>query len=241
LLSSSLLVYRRQILALRQYFARRSCTTLMLNDRTEDGGDLHTRSIAHGVIRLDRIATDYGGFRRRAEVIKYRGIAFREGMHDYKIRHGGLVVYPRLIAAESREETGRTLLGSGLPELDLLLGGGLEEGTSTLIVGPAGTGKSSLASQFALAAIQRQHPAALFLFEESVSTFLHRADGLGYDFRTPLAAGLVKLVQVDPAQLTPGEFIHDICKLVGDGRRPRQPERASPLDAQRKTAVEPSA
>ena len=219
LLASSMLVYRRQILALRQYFARRSCTTLLLNDRTDDGGDLHTRSIAHGVIRLDRIATDYGGFRRRAEVIKYRGIAFGEGTHDYKIRHGGLVVYPRLIAAESREQTGRALLGSGLPELDLLLGGGIEEGTSTLVAGPAGAGKSSLVSQFALAAVQRQQPAALFLFEESVSTFLHRADGLGFDFRTPLAAGLVKLVQVDPAQLTPGEFIHDICKLVAEGTK----------------------
>lgn len=219
LLASSLLVYRRQILALRQFFTKRSCTALLLNDRTEDDGDLHTRSIAHGVVRLDRVVTDYGGFRRRAEVIKYRGVAFREGMHDYKIRHGGLVVYPRLVAAETREEIGRTLLGSGLPQLDLLLGGGIEEGTSTLIVGPAGTGKSSLASQFAIAALQRGQPPAIFLFEESAPTFLHRADGLGFDFRTPLAAGLARLVQVDPAQLTPGEFAHDICRLVDAGTR----------------------
>jgi circadian clock protein KaiC len=219
LLASSMLVYRRQILALRQFFTRRSCTALLLNDRTEDDGDLHTRSIAHGVVRLDRVATDYGGFRRRAEVIKYRGVEFREGLHDYKIRRGGLVVYPRLIAAESRDHIGRTHLRSGLDELDLLLGGGIEEGTSTLIIGPAGTGKSSLASQFAFAAIQRGQPAAIFLFEESASTFLHRADGLGFDFRTPLAAGLARLVQVDPAQLTPGEFIHEICQLVENGTK----------------------
>jgi circadian clock protein KaiC len=219
LLAASLLVYRRQILALRQFFTRRSCTALLLNDRSEVDGGLHTRSIAHGVVRLDRISTDYGGFRRRVEVIKYRGVAFREGMHDYRIRHGGLVVYPRLVAAESREQIGRAHLRSGLDELDLLLGGGIEEGTSTLIVGPAGCGKSTLAAQFAISAMRAGKPAAIFLFEESTSTFLHRADGLGFDFRTPLAAGLARLVQIDPAQITPGEFAHDVCRLVEHGTK----------------------
>jgi circadian clock protein KaiC len=219
LLASSSLMYRRQVLALRKFFSNRSCTALLLNDRTNGQGDLHTRSIANAVISLDRMATDYGGIRRRVEVIKYRGVAFREGIHDYRIRHGGLVIYPRLVASESREVTEQKQFGSGLPELDQLLGGGIEQGTSTLVVGPSGTGKSSLAAQFVVAALERQQQAAIFLFEESISTFLHRADSLGFGLRAHLAAGRLALVQVDPAQLSPGEFVHDVCQLASEGSK----------------------
>ncbi|OWW19928.1 ATPase domain-containing protein [Noviherbaspirillum denitrificans] len=219
LLASNSLMYRRQVLALKQYFANRSCTALLLDDRTAGNGDLQVRSIAHGVLSLDRMATDYGGIRRRIEVIKYRGIAFREGVHDYKIQHGGIVVYPRLIAAESRETLRQAQFGSGLPELDQLLGGGIEEGTSTLISGPPGTGKSSLAAQFVSASLKRQERAALFLFEESTSTFLSRADSLGIELRSHLSTGQLSLMQIDPAQLTPGEFIHQVCRIASQGAK----------------------
>lgn len=219
LLASSSLMYRRQVLALKQFFANRSCTALLLDDRTAGNGDLQLRSIAHGVINLDRMATDYGGIRRRIEIIKYRGVAFREGTHDYKIQHGGIVVFPRLIAAESRETVHTKQFGSGLPELDQLLGGGIEEGTSTLIAGPPGTGKSSLAAQFVAAALQHQERAAMFLFEESTSTFLNRTDSLGIDLRAHLSTGQLSLTQVDPAQLTPGEFIHTVCRIASQGAK----------------------
>ena len=219
LLASNPLMYRRQVLALKQYFTNRSCTALLLDDRTAENGDLQVRSIAHGVISLDRMATDYGGIRRRLEIIKYRGIAFREGVHDYKIQHGGIVIFPRLVAAESRETVQKKQFGSGLPTLDELLGGGIEEGTSTLIAGPPGTGKSSLAAQFVAAALQRQEQAAVFLFEESASTFLNRADALGIELRPHLSTGQMSLTQIDPAQLTPGEFIHTVCRIAAQGAK----------------------
>lgn len=219
LLAASSLMYRRQILALRQFFANRACTALLLSDLSRHEGDMHTRSIANGVIRLDRMATDYGGIRRRIEVIKYRGVAFREGLHDYKILRGGLVVYPRLIAAESRDRVEPKRISSGLAQLDQLLGGGIEEGTSTLIAGPSGTGKSSLATQFVVAALRQQRRAAMFLFEESASTFLNRADSLGFGMREHLASGLATLSQIDPAQLSPGEFVQQVCDLANSGTK----------------------
>jgi circadian clock protein KaiC len=217
LLASNPLVYRRQVLAFKQFFASRSCTTLFLDDRTADQGDLQVRSIAHGVISLERMATDYGGIRRRLEIIKYRGIAFREGLHDYKIQHGGLIVYPRLVAAETREVVTRHQFSSGLPELDTLLGGGLEEGSSTLIAGPPGTGKSTLAAQFVASCLKQGQNAAMFVFEESATNLLHRADALDIDLRSHLETGRLSLRQVDPAQLTPGEFVHVVCKAAEDG------------------------
>jgi circadian clock protein KaiC len=217
LLASSSLMFRRQILALRQFFANRACTALLLNDQMKSDEDIQTRSIANGVVSLDRMPTDYGGIRRRIEVIKYRGIAFREGLHDYKIQRGGLVIYPRLIAAESREKIELKQVGSGLPQLDNLLGGGVEEGTSTLIVGPSGTGKSSLATQFIDFALRQGQRTAVFLFEEAASTFLNRADSLGFDLRPHLDTGMAHLAQVDPAQLSPGEFVHEVCELANHG------------------------
>jgi circadian clock protein KaiC len=219
LLASSPLMYRRQVLALKQLLAKRACTALLLDDRTAANGDLQVRSIAHGVISLDRKPTDYGGIRRQIEIIKYRGVAFREGCHDYKIELGGLVVFPRLIAAESRESVPSKRYGSGLAELDVLLGGGIEQGSSTLIAGQAGTGKSTLAAQFVSAALQQQDRAAIFLFEESISIFLNRTDGLGIDLRSHLSTGRLLLTQVDPAELTPGEFAHSVWQAANKGAK----------------------
>jgi circadian clock protein KaiC len=219
LLASNALVYRRQVLALKQFFASRSCTVLFLDDRTENAGDLQVRSIAHGVVSLERMSTDYGGIRRRLEIIKYRGIAFREGLHDYKIQHGGLVVFPRLIAAESREVLVRRQFATGLDELDSLLGGGIEEGSSTLIAGPPGTGKSTLAAQFVSCSLKQGHRAAMFVFEESSSNFLNRAEALGINLRPHLRDETLLLRQVDPAQLTPGEFIHIVCRTADEGAK----------------------
>lgn len=219
LLASNPLVYRRQVLALKQFFATRSCTVLFLDDRTADHGDLQVRSIAHGVLSLNRMATDYGGIRRRVEVIKYRGIAFREGLHDYKIQKGGLVVYPRLIASETRTIFSPNQFSSNLPELDKMLGGGIEEGSSTLISGPPGTGKSTLASLFASACIEQKHKAAMFVFEESASNLLNRTDALGIDLRSHVDSEMLLLKQIDPAQFSPGEFIHAVKNAADDGAK----------------------
>jgi circadian clock protein KaiC len=219
LLAPNPLIYRRQVLAYKQFFASRSCTTLFLDDRTASDGDLQVRSIAHAVISLDRSATDYGAIRRRLEIVKYRGIAFREGIHDYKIQYGGLIVFPRLVAAESREIIHPKQFSSGLSELDSLLGGGIEEGSSTLIAGPPGTGKSTLAAHFVGTCLQHQQPAAMFVFEESASNLLNRADNLGIGLRPHLSTGRLTLNQIDPAQLTPGEFIHSVCQAADRGAK----------------------
>jgi circadian clock protein KaiC len=217
LLADTALRYRRQVLALKQFFASRSCTVMLLDDRTAAGIDLQVRSIAHGVITLDQSVKDYGAERRRVRVVKYRGIAFRGGLHDYDIQHGGLNVYPRLVASESRVVEKRIQLRSGLAELDALLGGGLEEGSSTLIAGPPGTGKSSLAAQFISAAVERGQASAMFLFEESASNLLNRADGLGMKIREPYERGILSIQQVDPAELSPGEFTSVVCHAADRG------------------------
>jgi circadian clock protein KaiC len=219
LLASNPLVYRRQVLAFKQFFASRACTTLFLDDRTASDGDLQVRSIAHGVISLERMATDYGGTRRRLEIIKYRGIAFREGLHDYKIQYGGLLVFPRLIAAETRESLVPVQFSSGIAELDQMLGGGIEEGSSTLIAGPPGVGKSTLAAQFIDSCLKRGLQSSLFLFEESTSNLLNRADSLGFSLRAGVQDGRMNVHQIDPAQLTPGEFVHLVCRAADAGAK----------------------
>lgn len=220
LLSDSPLRYRRQVLALKQFFSKRNCTVLLLDDRTASAsGDLQVRSIAHGVIQLDHTVKDYGAERRRIRVVKFRGRSFLGGMHDYNLVRGGLAVHPRLVAAHSRSITGRRQLSSGLPRLDMLLGGGIEEGTSTLIVGPAGAGKSTFATQFVTAAIQRGERAAIFLFEESVSNMLHRSDGLNLPIREAMESGALTVRQVDPAELSPGQFSSAVCKVVEEGAK----------------------
>jgi len=214
LLSGSALRYRRQILALKQYFNRRGCTVMLLDDLTARDHDASIQSIAHGVIVLEQMNPEYGADRRRLRVRKYRGVAFRGGYHDYAIRQGGIEVYPRLVAAEYRATATRLRMESGIPEIDSLLGGGLEQGTSTLIVGAAGTGKSTLALQFAAAAARRGQKSALYIFDESPVTLITRAAGLGIDITSATERGFVNLRQVDPAELSPGELTHAIREAV---------------------------
>lgn len=214
LLSSSALRFRRQILALKQFFSNQECTVLLLDDLTATDRDLQVQSIAHGVILLEQLSPDYGRDRRRLRVIKYRGREFRGGYHDYLIQRGGIHVYPRLVAAEHRRFGGHENVQSGLGALDSLLGGGLEQGTSTLIVGAAGTGKSTVAAQFAAAAATRGQRAAFFIFDESVDTLLTRTSGLGIDLQKHFDTGQVTIQPVDPAELSPGEFTHQIREAV---------------------------
>jgi circadian clock protein KaiC len=220
LLARDPLRYRRQILALKQYFAGRQCTVLLLDDRTATASDLQVRSIAHGVIELEQLALDYGAERRRLRVVKLRGSRYRGGFHDFRIETGGVVVYPRLVAAEHRQEFAPEMITSGVAELDALLGGGLDRGTSTLILGPAGSGKSSIAAQFAATAAERGERAASFLFDEGVGTYLSRASGLGREMRALVEAGRMSIQQIDPAELSPGEFANFVRNSVDrDGAR----------------------
>jgi circadian clock protein KaiC len=214
LLAGSPLRYRRQILALKQYFATRACTVLLLDDLTSTDRDLQVHSIAHAVVLLEQIHPEYGSDRRRLRVVKYRGHEFRGGHHDYLIRRGGLQVFPRLVAAEHRGGADRTKLQSEIPALDALLGGGLEQGTSTLVVGAAGTGKSTIAAQFAAAAARRGQHAAMFIFDETIDTLLTRAAGLGIELQKYVNSKQITIQTVDPAELSPGEFLHQIRQAV---------------------------
>jgi circadian clock protein KaiC len=214
LLAGSPLKYRRQILALKQFFATRQCTVLLLDDKTATDHDLQMQSIAHGVVLLEQLSPEYGSDRRRLRIVKYRGVQFRGGYHDYVIKPGGLEVFPRLVASEHRQFIERRRLPSGIAEFDALLGGGIEEGTSTLIVGPAGTGKSTLAAQFAAAAAGRGEHCAIFAFDESPQTLLSRCGAIGVDIAGHVADGTILLKQIDPVELSPGEFTHYIRQAV---------------------------
>jgi circadian clock protein KaiC len=219
LLAVNPLRYRRQVMAFKQFFSRRACTVMFLDDRTAGEKDLEVRSIAHGVISLDQTLSNYGATRRHVRVIKYRGMAFREGLHDYVIKRGGLIAYPRLVASESRVMAKPKRFSSGVAQLDTLLGGGIEESTSTFVVGPPGAGKSSLAAQFVLAAVQQGQSAAMFVFEESISNLLNRCEGLGMDLRSPLQSNQLTIQQVDPAELTPGEYADTVCRAADAGAK----------------------
>ena len=214
LVAGNPLRYRRQILALKQYFSGRKCTVILLDDMTASDHDLHVQSIVHGVIFLQHLSPEYGAERRRLRVVKYRGSEFRGGYHDYLIRKGGLVVFPRLIAAEHRHPNNGKKIASGIHELDDLLGGGIEQGTSTLIVGGAGTGKSTLAAQFCCAAADRGDKSVIFMFDESPNTLYSRCRGLNIDIERCVNDGLIDLVQVDPAELSPGELSYLIREAV---------------------------
>jgi circadian clock protein KaiC len=214
LLAQSSLRYRRQILAVKQYFSKLSATVLFLDDLTAETGDKTVHSIAHGVIRLEEVTPDYGAGRRRLRVLKYRGQQYRGGYHDFAIRRGGVEVYPRLVALEHRVPYERTQLSAGLPSLDALLGGGVEKGSSTLILGPAGTGKSLMALTFAIAAIERGEKVALFAFDEEKALLLDRTRALGMNLEKCIEDGSLFIDQVDAAQVTPGEFAHRVRNLV---------------------------
>ena len=214
LLAGEPLRYRRQILALKQFFAGRKCTVLMLDDLTAAEHDLQVQSIAHGSLMLTHTIPEFGGVRRRVSVTKYRGSDFRGGYHDYEIRRGGLVVYPSLVAAEHRGESSRERLESGIAPLDTLLGGGLERGTSTLIQGAPGTGKSTISALFAVRAAERGERATLFIFDESINTLFSRMSGLGIDLRSHVEAGRVFVKQVDPAEYSPGRLAQEVRQAV---------------------------
>ena len=214
LLAGSALRYRRQILALKQFFTSRGCTSLLLDDLTTVDHDLQTQSMAHGVVRLEQVYPEYGSERRRLRVLKYRGTQFRGGFHDFVLKRGGLEVFPRLVASEHRQAIPAVKLACEIAPLDALLGGGIEAGTSTLIVGAAGTGKSTLAAQFASAAAGRGQAAALFVFDENPGTLLSRCAALHIDIASHMDAGRISVRQVDPAELTPGEFTAAIRSQV---------------------------
>jgi circadian clock protein KaiC len=216
LLAQSSLRYRRQILAIKHYFAQFNTTVLLLDDLTAEAADKTVHSVAHGVFRLEELAPAYGAERRRARVIKYRGVKFRGGYHDVTITTGGLNVFPRLVASEFRSAFTRNKMSSGIPELDQLLGGGVETGSSTLILGPAGTGKSLVTILFAVAAIQRGERAALFVFDEELGLLFSRMKGIGIDLEEMQRRGSLAIEQVDAAELSPGEFSHRVRQRVDD-------------------------
>src|SRR5918994_824645 len=214
LLAQSSLRYRRQILSLKHYFARQGTTVLLLDDLTTDTNDKTVHSIAHGVIRLEEVAPEYGAERRRLRVVKYRGRRFRGGFHDFIIATGGVRVFPRLVSAEHRTSFARTVLSSESAELDALLGGGVERGSSVLILGPSGTGKSLLALTFIRSAINRGECAAMFVFDEELGLLFERAKGLGIDLQAMVGTEKLAIEQVDAAELTPGEFSERVRRCV---------------------------
>jgi circadian clock protein KaiC len=219
MLARDSLRYRRQILGLKRYFSGRNCTALLLDDRTAEADDLQLQSIAHGVLMLQNLGRDFGVNRRRLEVRKMRGSRFREGFHDYVIETGGVVVFPRLVASEHKPDPTRKPVPSGLQELDRLWGGGIDSGTSTVLMGPAGCGKSTIGILYATAAAERGESAAIFTFDETLATLLHRARGLGIEVQKHIDSGKLLIRQLDPAEISPGEFVHSVRQLVHGGAK----------------------
>lgn len=217
LLAGDALRYRREILSLKQYFIGKACTVLLLDDGTAEANDLQLQSLVHGVFNLEQLAPEYGAERRRIRIQKLRGVNFRSGFHDYVILEEGIRVFPRLVAAEHHSPFRRETITSGVTELDSMLGGGLDRGTSSVILGPAGTGKSSVTTQFAKAALARGEKVAAFTFDENVGTFLARADGMGTNLAGALESGQMHLRQIDSAELSPGEFAHAVRDAVENG------------------------
>lgn len=214
LLAQNPLRYRRQILGLKNFFAGRKATVLLLDDKSVNTSDMQLLTLAHGVIMLEQLAPMYGAERRRVRVTKLRGVKYRGGYHDFTIRTGGIAVFPRLIAAESRHEYKLEQLASGLVEIDSLLGGGIDRGTSTLIIGPPGTGKSALATQYTIAAAQRGEQAAMFIFDESRATMFGRAEAIRLDLVKHVQSGNITVQQIDPAEIPPGEFVELVRDAV---------------------------
>ncbi|MGH8170596.1 MAG: ATPase domain-containing protein [Steroidobacteraceae bacterium] len=222
LLAETPLRYRRQLLNLKQELALHGCTTLLLDDKMGSGRagtDPHILSIAHGVLEMEQLSPDYGKSRRRLKFMKVRGVRFREGYHDYIIETGGLQVFPRLTAAEHRTPFLREPVPSGIKELDELLGGGLDRGSTTLIQGQAGTGKSTFALQYATRLASQGERSHIFCFDETVGIALVRAEKLGLPLATHIRDGLVTLQQIDPAEISPGEFADRVVRAVDGGSR----------------------
>src|SRR5256886_2977902 len=218
LLAQSSLRYRRQILAIKHYFARYGATVVMLDDLTAEPADKTVHSVAHGVIRLEEIAPVYGAERRRIRILKYRGQRYRGGYHHFTITTGGVNVFPRLVASVHRTKFFRTQLSTNIPEFDALLGGGVDTGSSTLVLGPAGTGKTLIVMTFVIAAIARGEKAALFIFDEELGLLFDRMQGLGIELEAERKKGNILLEQIDAAELSPGEFAHKVVKTVDTHR-----------------------
>jgi circadian clock protein KaiC len=214
LLAQSSLRYRRQILTIKHFFSRLNITVMMLDDLTAEATDKTVHSIAHGVIQVQQIAPDYGSERRRLRILKFRGRKYRGGYHDLVIATGGVSVFPRLIASEHRTKFARLPISSGISAFDKLLGGGVDAGSGTLILGPAGTGKSLMAITFAMAAVQRGERAALFIFDEELGLLFDRMRGLNIDLEGARDRGDVLIEQIDAAELSPGEFAHRVRSTV---------------------------
>jgi circadian clock protein KaiC len=218
ILSQTSVRYRREILGLKQFFAGRKCTVLILDDLTTREGEQQLQSIAHGVLRMERDAREYGTTRRQLHVVKLRGVRFQDGHHDFVINTGGIELFPRLLAPKTAVVPREDAAASESPELNTLLGGGLDRGSSTLVVGPAGCGKTTLCSHMLLAALQRGETVASYQFEESNETFIRRSRGFGMDFEPYLTAGKFSLIQVDIADLSPGEFAARVQRAVEQQR-----------------------
>ncbi|TDU81328.1 circadian clock protein KaiC [Prosthecobacter fusiformis] len=208
MLADTPLRYRRQILQLKQFFAGRECTVLLLDDRSSNSNDLQVESIAHGVLNLSSLSSGYGVSQRQLRVVKIRGSDFLEGTHDLNLKKGGMVIYPRLVTERLNYEFPRENFSSNIPELDSLLGGGLGRGTSTILMGPPGTGKSTLTLQFALTAAEQGKKVLVFVFDETVGTLMDRSAKLGMDLRPMVENGLIDIQCVDPAEISPGELAH---------------------------------
>ena len=218
LLARDPLRYRRQILGLKEFFTGRACTVLLLDDMTAGGADLQVESVAHGVILLETLPFAYGRARRRLRIVKIRGVAAVEGFHDFIIKRGGLEVFPQLVPTRRTTSRPEPTVTSGVTELDQLLGGGLTWGTTTLVIGPAGTGKSTLAAQYAGSGVTSTK-SAIFLFDERLSTFVGRCDALGMNLSRRLADRTVQLHQVEPGEMSPGEFSYRVRVAVQEGAR----------------------
>ena len=231
LLAQNLLRYRRQVLALKQFFLGRNCTTLFLDDKTASREeDKQLESIAHGVISLDQLSPEYGSERRRLRITKLRGQKYRGGYHDFSIRKGGLNIFPRLVASEHRQSHERKQLKSGIKEFDTMLDGGIEFGASLLLIGPAGSGKSSLATQYALSAAADGQRAAIFSFDERVETLFQRSEGIGQPVKKYIEERKITIQPIDPAELSPGEFAHSI-RQAAEGRDGYAPSRVVVIDS----------
>ncbi|WP_165186066.1 ATPase domain-containing protein [Caulobacter soli] len=217
LLAQNPLRHRRQILALKHFFATRQCTVLLLDDQTAEHGDLQLHSIAHGVISLQRTPQEYGSQRRRLEVVKMRGIKYRGGFHDFELDTGGIRVFERLVAARHHADFTEELVSTGTPGLDALIGGGLSRGTNTLISGPSGVGKTTTAIRCALSALERGEKVAYYLFDEGLPTLLARSKSLGMSLRPYVDSGQLLIRAIDPAELSPGEFAFQVRDAVEQG------------------------
>jgi circadian clock protein KaiC len=216
LLAQNPLRYRRQVLALKSFFSNHGCTVLMLDDRSSEYDDVQLHSIAHGVVRLDQTVDQYGPERRRLRIVKMRGIQFRGGDHDFNLETGGLAVFPRLVAAEHRSSHVSSIVTTGTPALDALMGGGLARGSNTLFSGPSGVGKTTTALACVRAALQRGERAVYYLFDEGISTLLTRSRALGLSIDEYLENGQLQILSLDPAEVSPGEFAHLVRVAVDE-------------------------